>query len=125
MPLTWTISHPNRLVTAIGKGEVSLLELQAYLDDVVVADAMAFRKIFDLSDGVLALSEAEMMELGARIRAYAATGHMGPLAVVASSPKAYNQARTYTALASANRPLQIFHDPSSARKWLEAQAIAR
>jgi hypothetical protein len=125
MPLTWTISHPNRLVTAIGKGEVTLLDLQAYLDGVVVADAMGFRKIFDLSDGVLALNEAEMMELGARIRAYAATGRMGPLAVVASSPKAYDQARTYTALASANRPLQIFHDVTSARKWLEAQTTAR
>jgi hypothetical protein len=125
MPLTWTISHPNRLVTATGKGDVTLLDLQAYLDGVVVADAMGFRKIFDLSDGALALNEAEMMELGARIRAYAATGRMGPLAVVASSPKAYDQARTYTALASANRPLQIFHDLNSARKWLEAQSATR
>ena len=125
MPLTWTISHPNRLVTAIGKGQVTLLDMQAYLDGVVVSDAMGYRKIFDLTDGALTLNEAEMMELGARIRAYAATGRMGPLAVVASSPKAYDQARTYTALASANRPLQIFRDGTAARKWLDAQAAAR
>jgi hypothetical protein len=125
MPLTWTISHPTRLVTAIGKGDVSLIDMQAYLDGVVVSDAMGYRKIFDLTDGVLTLGEAEMMELGARIRAYASTGRMGPLAVVASSPEAYNQARTYTALASANRPLQIFRDLASARKWLDAQTVAR
>jgi hypothetical protein len=125
MPLTWTISHPNRLVTATGKGDVSLLDMQAYLDGVVVADAMSYGKIFDLTDGALAFGEAEMMELGARIRAYAATGRMGPLAVVAATPKAYDQARTYTALASANRPLQIFRDANTARKWLEAQTAAR
>ena len=125
MPLSWTISHPNRLVTAISKNQVSLLDMQAYLDDVVVADAMGYAKLFDLTDGTLALSESEMMELGARIRAYAATGRMGPLAVVATSPNAYDQARTYTALASANRPLQIFRDLNSARKWLDAQSAAR
>ena len=51
MPLTWTISHPNRLVTAIGKDQVSLLDMQAYLDGVAVADAMGYAKIFDLSNG--------------------------------------------------------------------------
>jgi len=125
MPLTWTISHPNRLVTAVGKDQVSLLDMQAYLDGVAVADAMGYAKIFDLSDGALAMSDQEMMALGARIRAYAATGHMGPLAVVAASTEAYDQARTYTALAAANRPLQIFRDLASARKWLEAQTAAR
>ena len=125
MPLTWTISHPNRLVTAVGRDQVSLLDMQAYLDGVAVADAMGYAKIFDLSDGALAMSDQEMMALGARIRAYAATGHMGPLAVVAASTEAYDQARTYTALAAANRPLQIFRDLASARKWLEAQTAAR
>jgi hypothetical protein len=121
MPLTWTISNPNRLVIAVGKETVSLLDMQAYLDGVVIADAMSYRKIFDLTNGVLTLNDDEMMALGARIRAYASTGKMGPLAVVASTPKAYDQARTYTALASANRPLQIFRDLHAARKWLDAQ----
>jgi len=124
MPLTWTISHPNRIVTAVGKDGVSLLDMQAYLDGVAVADAMGYAKIFDLSNGALEMSDQEMMALGARIRAYAATGRMGPLAVVATSPEAYDQARTYTALASANRPLQIFRDVASARKWLDAQGGA-
>lgn len=122
MPLTWTISHPNRLVIAVGKEEVSLLDMQAYLDGVVVSDAMSYRKIFDLTNGVLTLNDSEMMALAARIRAYATTSKMGPLAVVASTPKAYDQARTYTALASADRPLQIFRDLHAARKWLDAQS---
>jgi hypothetical protein len=125
MPLTWTISHPNRLVTATGKDQVSLLDMQAYLDGVAVADAMGYAKIFDLSNGTLAMNDQEMMALGARIRAYATTGRMGPLAVVAASTEAYDQARTYTALAAANHPLQIFRQIAAARKWLDAQTAAR
>ena len=121
MPLTWTISHPTKMVTAVTKDAVSLLEMQSYLDAVVVEDAMGYRKLFDISNGALSLNENEMMALGARIRAYAATAKMGPLALVAGSPKAYDQARTYTALASADRPMQIFRDLATARKWLEAQ----
>lgn len=121
MPLTWTISHQTKSVTAIAKDAVTLLDLQSYLDAVVVEDAMGYRKLFDASNGALTLNENEMMALGARIRAYAATAKMGPLALVATTPQAYDQARSYTALAGADRPMQIFRDLTTARKWLEAQ----
>ena len=122
MPVTWTISHPARLVIAVVKDAASLADMQEYLDAIVVADAMAYRKIFDLSNGSFDLSDHDMMALGARIRAYASTGSMGPLAIVASSPQAYERARLYSTLAGADRPLQIFRELHLARKWLDAQS---
>ncbi len=121
MPVTWTISHPARLVIAVARDKVSLADMQEYLDAVVIADAMTYRKIFDLSNGGFDLTDQEMMALGARIRAYATTGGMGPLAIVAASPQAYERARFYTALAGADRPLQIFRELHLARKWLDSQ----
>jgi hypothetical protein len=121
MPVTWTISHPARLVIAVVKDEANLADMQQYLDAVVVADALSYRKIFDLSNGALDLTDQDMMALGARIRAYASTSTMGPLAIVAASPQAYERARFYSTLADADRPLQIFRELHLARKWLDAQ----
>lgn len=119
MPVTWTISHPLRLVTAVGRDAVGLADLQAYLDDVMVNGAMPYRKIFDLTHAALELGDQDMMALAARIRAYASTTIMGPLAIVASSPESYVRARLYMTLASADRPMQLFAELHQARRWLD------
>ena len=119
MSVTWTISHPARLVIAVAKGKIGLKEIHEYLDGVVIADALPYRKIFDLSGGSFELTNEEMMTLGARIRAYALTSKMGPLAIVATTPQAFEAARHFTALAVADRPVQIFRELHEARKWLD------
>ncbi|HZP98946.1 MAG TPA: hypothetical protein VFB13_05365 [Reyranella sp.] len=121
MPVNWTISHPTRLVLAVARDSVGLVDMQEYLDAVVVDGAMPYRKIFDLTHGTLDLDDKEMMILGARIRAYARTSKMGPLAIVASSPAAYERARMYMTLAGADRPMQLFSELHLARKWLDGQ----
>ncbi|MFI4998429.1 MAG: hypothetical protein ACHQK9_01010 [Reyranellales bacterium] len=119
MPLHWTISHPDRLVVATCKDRVSLKDIENYLDGVVVAEALPYAKIFDLSQGVLDLGDNDMMLLGARIRAYSTTmSVIGPLAIVATSPKGQEQARLFTALADAKRQVRIFRDLQGARQWL-------
>jgi hypothetical protein len=110
MPVQWTISHPTRLVLAIAKGDLCLRDIESYLDGVVMADALPHRKIFDLSDCRVKLSEDDMMVLGARIRAYPSIDRMGPLAIVAASDRSYRQARLFAALAETDRPLKIFRD---------------
>ena len=47
MPIKWTISHPDRMVTMQADGEISLPEAEEYLDALVVADAMAYAKLVD------------------------------------------------------------------------------
>ena len=121
MPVHWTISHSNRLVIAVAKETVRLKDIEEYLDGVIVNDAIGYRKIFDATNAESGLSDDDMMQLGARIRAYASTAQMGPLAIVAASPESYERARMFAALADANRPVQIFAELHAARKWLDAQ----
>ena len=122
MPIHWTISHPTQLVVAVCKGEVNRTDIEGYLDDVVVTNTLPYRKIFDMTQGELALSDDDMMALGARIRAYAGTASMGPLAIVATSDERYGRARLFATLADARRPLKIFRELHTARQWLDAQA---
>jgi hypothetical protein len=122
MPIQWTISHPARLIVAVCKGALTRQEIEGYLDGVVVADTLAYRKIFDMTDATAAaIPDDDMMALGARIRAYATTGAMGPLAIVATTPESHERAHLFAALADAKRPLRIFRELHLARKWLDAQ----
>ena len=122
MPIQWTISHSHRLVVAVCKDTVSRTDIEGYLDNVVVTDTLPYRKIFDMTNAVMELSDDDMMALGARIRAYAGLANMGPLALVASSPASYERARLFAVLADARRPLKIFAELHTARQWLDVQA---
>ena len=121
MPIHWTISHPTRLVVAICRDVVRRTDIEAYLDGVVVEDAMPYRKIFELRDAVSGLDDDDMMALGARIQAYAAQPEpMGPLAIVALTDEQYEYARRYAVLATARRPVKIFRELHLARHWLDS-----
>jgi hypothetical protein len=121
MPVHWTVSHPKRLVVAVAKGELRLKDVEDYLDGVITADALPYRKIFDTTDATINLSEDDMMALGARIRAYIVMGRIGPLAIVATTDKSYQHARMFAALAVADRPIRIFRELHTARQWLDTQ----
>ena len=124
MPIEFTINHSDKLVFAVCKGAVSRLELEDYLDKVVVADGLPYRKVFDTTGATLALDDADMMALGARIRAYDGISEMGPLAIVAATPESRNQARLFTVLGRADRPVKIFASTEAAQRWLDEQATA-
>ena len=121
MPLSWTISHPNRLVIAVAQDTVGLKDIEAYLDSILVASVIGYRKIFDMRNALFELDNDEVMALGARIRAYASIGPIGPLAIVAATPQSQERSRMFATLAAADRPLEIFREPHLARKWLDSQ----
>lgn len=123
MPITWTIDHDRRLLIAACEGDITLGDFERYLDAVVAAGTMSYRKLFDGSRGEAAMTDEEMMMLGARIRAYHGQGApMGALAVVAPTEHTRGLARLFGALAAADRPTRIFRDVRAARRWLEGQA---
>jgi hypothetical protein len=119
MPLEWKISHPDRMVEVMADGPVGLTDIERYLDNVMVSDALPYRKIFDLSKATSALTDNDLMMLGARMSAYIGLGPIGPLAIVAPSTSVRDQARLFAALAPADRPLKIFKTAKAARTWLE------
>ncbi|TAJ95628.1 MAG: hypothetical protein EPO10_02855 [Reyranella sp.] len=120
MPVQWTISKPHRLVIAVARDELRLEDVENYLDGVTVANALTFRKIFDMTHAVVMLSDADMMALGARIRAYLKVSKLGPLAIVAVTERAYEQASLFQVLAEGDRPVKIFRELHLAREWLDA-----
>ena len=122
MALTWKISHPERLVTVLGEGDIVLQDLERYLDDVVVADALPYAKLFDLGTATWMLSDTEMIVLAGRIRAYPALDKFGPIAIVAASDIQNEHAQMFETLADVERPLRIFRTRDDARKWLSGFA---
>lgn len=109
------------MLTAVCEGEVTLRDLEEYLDAVVVAGSMPYRKLFDGSRGDSSMTDEEMMMLGARIRAYHGEGELGALAIVVTTEHSRGLARLFGALAAADRPIKIFRDVRAARRWLDDQ----
>lgn len=67
-----------------------------YLDGVVTANALAYRKIFDMTQATPNLGEDELP-----------LSQIGPLAIVATTENGYQQARMFAALAEADRPVKF------------------
>jgi len=124
MSVQWTISKPHQLVIAVARDELRLEDVENYLDGVTVADALSYRKIFDTTNARMMLSDADMMSLGARIRAYMKVSKLGPLAIVAVTERAYQQARRFEVLAEGDRPVKIFRELHLAREWLDTFDMA-
>jgi hypothetical protein len=121
MPVHWTVSHPQRLVVAVAKDQVTVADIEQYFAGVTADGAMAYRKIFEITHTPMALSEENLKALGQRVMFYAQHGQIGPLAIVASSDESFAQAQTFAAAAPARRPLAIFRELHAARQWLDAQ----
>ena len=121
MPLRWEISHADKLVVVIGKGDVRLKDVEIYLDDIVTAGAMPYAKIFDATDLIPKHDDHDIMMLGARVSAYAGTLKGGPLAFVSTNPATRETIERYLNLSKADRPVAIFKTIAEARAWVDAQ----
>ena len=107
MPITWTISPAERLVTVKADGPVTLKNAEEYLDALVVNDAMPYRKLVDCTAMQPIASDGEMMQLGGRMRAYVATLEGGPLAFVVTRPDVLDYVKRYINLVmGATRPVK-------------------
>ena len=122
MALHWTVSHPQRLVIAIAKGEVQAEEVQNYLTDIFGQGAGPYRKMFDVSQTHTAFDESALRGFAETVRRYASAGPIGPLAIVASNDVNFQQAGVFAAAATVDRPIKIFREQHEARRWLNAFA---
>lgn len=118
MPIVWGVNHAARLVSAKATGELSRTDMEDYLDGLVAAATLSFRKVLDMGDSHLALSSDDMLAVGARIRGHEAMGPMGSVAVIARSEELYDRIRQFESVVGAHRPLKIFRDSEMAYAWL-------
>src|SRR5471032_1755265 len=119
MPITWTISEADRLVSARAHGPVTLQDIEALLDDVVVKDALGYRKLFDGRESVGKYDDKDVLLLGARIQAYATLNLTGAAAIVVTNQGQFDVALRFANIAKAKRPIRVFYSPEEARAWLE------
>ena len=120
MPLQFTIDHDRRLVEVAAQGGVVLQDIIDYFDSVAVQGAMPYDKLFDASAGQFALSDDDMMVLGARVSAYAAMEPRGPIAIIVANEETNDLARRFANLGGAERPVKIFRQVAEARSWLSS-----
>jgi len=123
MPLSWTISHPQRLVIAVAKGEVAPHEFGAYIE--AMQPVGSYRKMFVVS-GMSTVFDAVLMKtVGEAARSQAQREKLGPIAIVAETEAAYHSAVIYgDAARDIDRPIRIFRELHEARRWLDSFASA-
>jgi len=122
MPLHWTVSHPQRLVIAIAKGEVQAREVEKYLEDIFAQGGGPYRKMFDVSQTETAFDETVLRGFAEWVRRYAVNGSLGPIAIVATNDESFRQAGVFAEAATVDRPIRIFREQHEARRWLNAFA---
>lgn len=123
MPMHWTISHDERLVVVTADGPVTLLEIEAYFDALVLADAQPYAKLLDASTMEARLSDADMMAIGARMSAYVndQKWSAGPAAFVVTNRINREFVKRFINLAAVPREAKIFDTVGEARRWLDGQ----
>jgi hypothetical protein len=123
MPIHCMIHHDKRFVHVEATGPVTLDDVLAYFDRLVVENAMPYPKLFDATRAIAELSDADIMVLGARVSAYSLLDPRGPLALVAQNERIVQFLRRFMNLGMARRPARLFRRIEDARRWLDRIAI--
>lgn len=124
MPIRFTIDHKARYVEATFDGVLVLKDVEDFCDAVVAADALPYRKLIDGRTASGTYTDADVMALGARLSAYAASGRRGPLALVPVPGTSLEPADRVLNLGKDGRPAKAFLSIDKAREWLAAQPEA-
>lgn len=123
MPIQLEIFHPDRILVGIGRGHVTLQEYGEFVAEIVKANLMHYRKIIDATGAELAVIDKDvLLAFDEQLRGFSKGRKRGPLALVVDRKRG-DLARTFKALASPDRPVEVFGSIHDARKWLREQPI--
>ena len=117
MPIQVDVFHFDRLVVAIGSGDVTLPEYGKFVGDLVQQGLMHYRKIIDATRAdSSAINPPVLLAFDARLREYSKT-RRGPLAIVAQRDR-NEGAFEFKVLTSTERPIEVFRSIHDARAWV-------
>lgn len=122
MPLTYTVSHRDRLVTATARGEVSAEEIGHCLVGMVEQGALGYAKLFDATEMQGAFSREQLLSFATFSKVQGGLRRLGPLAIVIRSPAQRARVELFVRRATVRRPVRLFHELPAARRWLDAPA---
>ena len=106
MPLSWTVSHPQRLVVAVARDEVAPHEFGAYIEAMHTIGS--YRKMFAVSGMSMVFETALMQSVGRAVRDHAVREQLGPAMVYVDNARGLE------------RPIRIFRERHEARRWLDS-----
>src|SRR5262249_20216855 len=120
MALSWTVSHPQRLVHATAGGSVSLADLRHFIEQVRDGGLRPYAKLVDLRFSTVELSAIEIRTLSqVHFSDVDLSQPRGPTALVVDSESALYVGMLYDQRsAGSNRALAIFGDRDQALAWL-------
>jgi len=120
MPIYVTVYHLDKTIIGKTEGEVTLGDIEGYLDDIVKAKAVGYRKIFDATSGTSVLSPQDVETLRATPADFTQRRRdVGPFAVITGGNREGRLANICQTATTADRPMRVFADIHSARRWLD------
>jgi len=120
MPIYVTVYHLDKMIIGKTEGDVTLADIEGYLDDIVKARAVPYRKIFDASSGTSVLTPVDVEVLRAKLAEFTQKrDNVGPFAVVTGGNREGRMANICQTASGANRPMRVFADIHAARQWLD------
>jgi hypothetical protein len=118
MPISVHVDHEARLVRSVATGQITFKDTWSYHETLVLEDALSYAKLMDATEATFVHDDNEIMQLGARVSAYADVPNRGPVAVVATDPEQRDMLRRYFNLTGAAFPTALFNNEPEARRWL-------
>ena len=118
MPIHLDISRLDRLVMVVVIGEAKGQDFLDLARQFTEADMVHYRKIIDITAGVLAMDEAELASVTSVLRASPGAPARGPLAFVVDAAGS-RVAERFAELTTDERPVQVFRSLHAARRWLD------
>jgi len=119
MAIIWTVSHPERLVVAVGRAEVTSTDILFCVDGMMKAGVVSYRKIYDMMLIARTMPHIDLRSVGKRMAAIADGHRFGPVAIVVASNGIEGSARLFEESSVARRPVRIFRELYAARAWLD------
>ena len=117
VPIQVDVFHFDRLVVAIGSGDVTLQEYGKFVGDLIQQGLIHYRKIIDVTrTDSSTINPQVLLAFDARLREYSKT-RRGPLAIVGKRDGGEG-AHEFKALTSAERPIEVFRNIHEARAWV-------
>lgn len=117
MPMRWDIDHSRKFVYIVAEGPLTLQNMEEHFDALVVANAMGYAKLVDVTNARPIYTDNDVMLMGARLSAYTAALPSGPLAVV-GKPNLRSTFKLFVNVSPSDRPAKYFASEDKARAWL-------
>ncbi len=124
VPITWTVSHSERLVVLRIEGPLDYDDLQGALTDVIAEGGLPYRKLLDAREGHTVMRDDEAAAYASTLKYQARIDNLGPYAVVVGPDEGHaHDAILSRLLQLPVRPIRMFFSVDEAHDWLKSQPV--